>query len=446
MSTFYGTAVCSDAASSASQTVSFFDDRLPPTPAFTSLRGRRVQSLPPISINPFLLTQIPTQLLASIPERAPQSIQETPPGVFPRTVTSPVFSPDSVLERMPEIKDFFKKLGETDDLLPPPSMRSPRHATLQDPLMLSPIPTSPSLEFRSQRFIQGTQIDITDVVRVHSDGSMIPLVEAHPLELTYDGHRRKSPEEIAIDVQRLHMRAVNTHMLVKEHGVENIVEVFEVECRESDGSWQTHFEMMPYKPDLISLLIEATRVSEASGVPYDRLPFLRIACDVARALMGIHGAGYIHRDVKPDNILTNGGQGLLTDFEFLVAISEREIMLPKGTPGYLPPEVFTHRKGLLPYPSYDNWSFGSTLCSILLADAPFKEIQEALVVQTTAAPPSPETFGQLTAKIEGVRCQLICSQDEIATLTARLLSIEPGRRPTAATAYAVLRKYISEHS
>jgi len=72
---------------------------------------------------------------------------------------------------------------------------------------------------------------------------------------------------------------------------------------------------------------------------------VRILHDVVDALAYAHARGVVHRDIKPDNILTSGMHALVTDFGVAKALSAASPVhggtttgMAIGTPAYMAPE------------------------------------------------------------------------------------------------------------
>jgi tetratricopeptide (TPR) repeat protein len=121
------------------------------------------------------------------------------------------------------------------------------------------------------------------------------------------------------------------------------------------------------------------------GRPYLVMPFVdgappkaplpsteavRLALEVARALIHAHQAGVIHRDVKPNNILLDGaGRVVLADFGLAIpSNSATSRWALSGTPEYASPEqvrgdVLDHRT--------DVYSLGATLYHLVSGRPPF---------------------------------------------------------------------------
>lgn len=136
---------------------------------------------------------------------------------------------------------------------------------------------------------------------------------------------------------------------------------------------------------------------------------------VAAALEAAHAAGITHRDVKPGNVLVaKDGHVKLTDFGIARNVSEvtmtrTGIML--GSPAYMAPEVASG-KGVTP--AADLWGLGATLFTVVEGHPPYDADGDPLatasaVVHDEVPRPSDGPF---------------------ADLISRLMSKEPGDRPT----------------
>ncbi len=150
----------------------------------------------------------------------------------------------------------------------------------------------------------------------------------------------------------------------------------------------------------------------------DRAP-LRALLGVARTLEGLHGAGLVHGDVSPRNVLverqTEGGQGWLLDLGFSDRVGRRALGGGiRGTPATLAPEL---RDGEAPTQLSDLYAFGRLL--LLAATG------RPLAASWTDRPGSAPLQGDLAPE---VRSQ-IRDGAALAELIARACAAQRTRRP-----------------
>jgi serine/threonine-protein kinase len=109
--------------------------------------------------------------------------------------------------------------------------------------------------------------------------------------------------------------------------------------------------------------------------PFPVREALRLSRQVAEALGYLHGAGYLHRDVKPDNVLVDGsGNARLCDLGFSVPIprhAEDGSKAPTavGTAGYMSPEALAGRPDVKV--GADLYSLGVLLYALLTGHEPY---------------------------------------------------------------------------
>ncbi len=148
----------------------------------------------------------------------------------------------------------------------------------------------------------------------------------------------------------------------------NIVTVHDVGVHES---W--HYIAMQYLPGgkLSDRKLQQLPVSEA----------LTIVRDIAQALAYAHEKGFVHRDVKPDNILFDEkGASCLTDFGIARAADSNTQMTATGsiigTPHYMSPE---QARGRRVDHRADLYSLGIVLYQLLTGEVPYQS-EESLTV------------------------------------------------------------------
>ena len=159
------------------------------------------------------------------------------------------------------------------------------------------------------------------------------------------------------DLQRAEREARLAARLNHPH----VVAVFDL-VEEGDETWL----VMEY---VEGITLSAFVQRDGALSPDEAAPLVRQAAD---ALTAAHGAGVVHRDVKPSNMLvTRDGEVKLTDFGIARAEADASLTrtrLVTGSPAYLAPEVAS---GSSATEASDVWSLGATLFHLLAGHPPY---------------------------------------------------------------------------
>lgn len=172
-----------------------------------------------------------------------------------------------------------------------------------------------------------------------------------------------------------------------------------------------------------------TKLREKEGVPagspiFDPLFAASFGFDVARALMKVHLAGVVHKDLKPDNViveLESGGSRRiravkLIDFGLATQTGVQHDQA-KGTAWYVAPEVL---QGRPVSPSTDVYSLGCMLFEMVTGHPPYDgSIQEIINQHGSAEPPPTMSVGASE------------DEEEFAQLVFTMMSKEPAARATS---------------
>lgn len=150
--------------------------------------------------------------------------------------------------------------------------------------------------------------------------------------------------------------------------------------------------------------------------PLPASAILVLAAGLAEALGVVHATGFVHRDVKPSNVLLSSLRPMLTDFGIVSFARVRPMVggSVAGTPAFMSPEQVT---GDQVGPPSDIFSLGAVLAFAASGEPPFGR------VETPAA--------MYTALSERQRPQLDKVPSGLVDLVERCMDADPARRPEA---------------
>ncbi|NUO53796.1 MAG: protein kinase, partial [Polyangiaceae bacterium] len=162
-----------------------------------------------------------------------------------------------------------------------------------------------------------------------------------------------------------------------------------------------------------------------------------IVAEIADALAFVHAHGWVHRDVKPENVMI-GSDGRITLLDFGLALAEKRSR--HTTPGmiagsipYMAPEPI---EGKEVGPSCDVWSLAVVFWELLAGERPHQRagMQEEVAAILAGARVHAKKLGRGRVAAN------------IADLLERCLSLEPTKRPTAEEIATIARRAVGADS
>lgn len=213
-----------------------------------------------------------------------------------------------------------------------------------------------------------------------------------------------------------------------EHAIASAVQhpgLIEIHAAQVDATGVPYLVMELLEGENLARLVDRDRVAIAA--------VMSIGVQVAAALAALHRAGYIHCDVKPDNVfvlfdeLADGWPKLkVIDYGVSRSISGASLDdgTISGTPAYMPPEQW-HGKAT---PKSDVYALGCLLHELVTGEQPFHGSLPRLMMAHTEQRP---------ARPSALRSDVPPALD---ALVARMLAKDPAMRPAMAEVESLLRR------
>ena len=160
--------------------------------------------------------------------------------------------------------------------------------------------------------------------------------------------------------------------------------------------------------------------------PLDVQTAVRVCTDVAAGLEALWGAGMVHRDVKPANILLDeSGRAFITDFGLAKDTQGSLLTLPGqalGSMDYMAPEQI---RGEPVSAATDIYALGCVMYECMCGRPPFAEVQGMRILWAHLQDPPPDP--------RGVRAEI---PERFAQTLLVALEKDAAKRPQSAGEYA----------
>ncbi len=189
-------------------------------------------------------------------------------------------------------------------------------------------------------------------------------------------------------------------------------------------------------------LLDAQRANDQQQQPAERpvgslsdiASICRLSGQIAEGLAAIHAAGFVHRDVKPDNIMVAGdGTAKVTDLGLVKQVDSIENLkltgtgMVVGTPLYVSPEAIRDPGQI--GPPADVYGFGATVYQLLAGAPPFVGSTPYDVLRSHLEE-KPRPLSELRNDVPA----------GLDALVLRCLAKAPDKRPSAAEVVTALRQ------
>ncbi len=169
--------------------------------------------------------------------------------------------------------------------------------------------------------------------------------------------------------------------------------------------------------DLGWLIFEHYRTHHAPIPAARAVQIVRSLCD---GLSSVHGAGMVHRDIKPQNVILEKRTGRPVLVDFGAAVGASWMGGTRGTPHYMPPEAFV---GAPPSPQTDLYSLGCVAFELLTGSLPYEgdDLQTLAHLHTHAQIPRVSAFRPELAGLDVLFDSVLAKKPRMRPSSAAML-------------------------
>ena len=195
------------------------------------------------------------------------------------------------------------------------------------------------------------------------------------------------------------------------------------ELLEDHGQWLITMELV----DGVDFVRWVRGDSDGDGRGFDEARLRSALRQLVEALMALHAAGIVHRDVKPANVLVTGkGRLVLLDFGLVTRVALDDALTDGriiGTVDYMAPE---QAAGLSVATSADWYSVGAMLYEALTGRVPFDGPDPMVLEQKSRLdPPAPSTLAAVPPDLDRL-CMELLARDPARRIDTRELAARLG--------------------
>lgn len=185
-------------------------------------------------------------------------------------------------------------------------------------------------------------------------------------------------------------------------------------------------------PCLVMRLVEGHSLAQQvrSDGPLSPAEAANIGIALVDALTAAHGAGVVHRDVKPSNVLLTDDEVLLTDFSIATDSTRNTLSAGSGalgSPGYIAPERLN---GEPTGAEADLFGLGATLFCAVEGRGPFDRADPlaSLLATATNPHPMPKRAGPLAPLLDSLLSKQPADRPDLSEIRTALLAVarDPG--------------------